>query len=117
MNHIMELFYDWHQMTYDQVPDYSKEETVMLLNAFSGGYTASHNHSQHSPVKIRQTPKSAADIGRQLREGLENDSLEKQEVEETIVGVRETETDQTMGKQAIACIKRELRRGGNQRQV
>ena len=87
MNKVIELFRKWYRSTYSEEANFSDDRIVTLFAAFQAGYEINRLRPEvlRSPVKERQTYASAASIAKQLRRELENDSLQKQSAEETIV--------------------------------
>ena len=87
MNKVIELFRKWYQSTYSKKADFGDDQILTLFAAFQAGYEIDRLRPEvlRSPVKERQTPVSAASIAKQLREGLKNDSLQKQSAEEIVV--------------------------------
>ena len=106
MNKVIELFKDWHQATFNVKADFKDDSTLSLLAAFQAGYQA-RTFTTRSPVQVRQTPTSAINIARQLREGLENKQLDESTEDLTV------NAPEGCGKQIMEHIQRELRRNGS----
>ncbi len=67
-----EHFFDWYSSRFGKEANLTDGHTFMLFEAFRAGYELKCDKVQnmvvHSPIQVRQTPETAKELGRRLRE-------------------------------------------------
>lgn len=68
-------FYDWYLEWFDKDADLTDGQTHLMFQAYRAGFTVGQHDrdyvprlDSHSPIQKRQTPESASELGRRLRE-------------------------------------------------
>jgi hypothetical protein len=66
MINLKQKFVEWYKASFDKEADLSDGDTHLMCESFIAGYATRGNVSR-SPVQVKQTPESAAALGRQLQ--------------------------------------------------